>query len=196
MPRAVASAVTFSSGGSAAAASADLGNGPRVLLDLARDAQGRQHLRRRHGLDRRRLVLAADIGVHHAQNQHQHRRHQVDGDGAGPARQEVGGIDDHGRRRRQRLEARRLDRRGVEDLLGGGRQRFRLRRHRRLDLADHVGLALREIGGAAVGDRRDEAGDQPVGGALDRRRHRGLLQLGDHAHQRHRLLAEGVAASR
>ncbi len=66
-------------------------------------------------------------------------------------------------------------------------------RDRLLDPADHVGLPLGEIA-AAARHRRDEAGDEPVRRALHRRRNRGLLQFGDHAHQAHRLLAEGVAA--
>ena len=60
--------------------------------------------------------------------------------------------------------------------------------------ADHAGLALREIGAAAAGGRRDEARGKIVGGTLDGGSDRGLLQRGDDPEQSRRLGAEGVAA--
>jgi len=87
-------------------------------LDVARQPQRREHLPRGHAVGRRRLVGAADRAFDHAQDQHQHRRQQIDRDRAGPARQEVAGVTHHGFRRRQRLEALRFDRRRVENLVG------------------------------------------------------------------------------
>ena len=131
--------------------------------------------------------------MHHAEDQHQHRRHQVDGDGAGPARDEIAGIAQHRFGGGQRLEAAGLDRRHIENLRRRRRQRRGLRGDRAFDAADHAGLALAKVAASGRG-RRDEPRCKAVSGALHRRRDRGLLQGCNHTHQRHRFGPERIAA--
>jgi hypothetical protein len=157
---------------------------PRVA-DLARHLQGRDqftrgHVRRADG----RNAFAPDRGVHHAEDQHQHRRHQVDRDRTGPARDEIAGVAQDRFGGRQRLKPDRFDPRHRQNFVRGVRERRRLCSDRTFHLADHGGLAIREIGGAAACGRRNECRGQRGRGTLDRRRDGSLLQIGDHAHQR------------
>ncbi len=163
-----------------------------LALHLAQQPHGGDELRRRHRLGVGRLVLAPDGGVDDAERQHQHGGQQVDGDGAGPARQEVAGIAQHRLGGGERLEARRLHRPVADDAVRRLRQSAGLHRHRLLDIADHRVLPAGEVGGAPVGGGGDEAAAHVVGGALDRRCHGGLLQRGDGADEAQRLGAEGV----
>ncbi len=81
-----------------------------------------------------------------------------------------------------------------QNLVGGLSERCRLGRDRTFHLADHRGLAVGQIAGAAAGCGRDEARRQRGRGALHGRCDGCLLQIGDHAHQRQRLGCEGIAA--
>jgi hypothetical protein len=121
--RADDSEVTFSS---MAAAGSPLGlasRHPPRFFDLARHLQRRDQFARGHGrcADGGK-ALAPDRGMHHAQDQHQHRRHQVDRDRAGPARDEIAGIAQYCFGGRHRLEPRRFDARRRQDFFRSIRQ--------------------------------------------------------------------------
>src|SRR5947209_3863875 len=80
------------------------------LFELTRDLQRRGEIARRQtrGAERRAAFLP-DRRVHDAKDQHEHGGHEIDRDRAGPTRNEVAGVAQHGFGRRDRLEARRLD---------------------------------------------------------------------------------------
>src|SRR5450755_3040844 len=155
--RADDSEVTFSSmpgAGAAAGSPSTFAVAGMISFGIPRREQfARGHV----GCADRGKPFAPDRGMHDAKNKHQHRRHQVDRDRAGPTRDEIAGIAQHRLGGRHGLKPERFDPRRRQDLVGSVRQRRRLHGNRALHLADHGGLPVRQIGRATARGGRDEA---------------------------------------
>ena len=98
--------------------------------------------------------------MHDAKDQDEHRRHEIDRDGTGPARNEIAGVTQHGFGGRDRLEPCRLDMRHCEYLVRSVGERGGLRGNGSFNLADDRALTIGEVGAAAARRRGDETREE------------------------------------
>ena len=135
--------------------------------------------------------------MHHAEDQHQHRRHQVDRDRAGPARNEIAGITQHGFGGRHRSGTAPARRAAAPEFC----------RRPPTSEAACAAIELSTLPTTAVCRSARSAVRPPAAGAMKpddsdvaARFTAGATEvcckIGDHAHQRQRLRREGVAARR